>query len=35
LAATSIGPMHQAALAACIIFKYLHVTEQHFACHPK
>jgi hypothetical protein len=35
LAAKSIGGMQQAALAACIIDKYLHATEQYFACSPK
>jgi hypothetical protein len=34
LAARSIGLMQQAALAACIIFKHLDVTEQHFAWIP-
>ncbi len=29
------GVMQQAVLAGCIIFKYLHATEQHFACRPK
>jgi hypothetical protein len=31
----SICVMQQAALAARIIFKYLHATEQHFTCCPK
>ncbi len=35
LAARSIGVVQQAALSACIIYKYLHATEQHFACYPK
>ncbi len=35
LAARSIGFMQQAAMAACIIFKYLHATMQHFTCCPK
>ncbi len=32
LAARSIGVMQQAAIAACIVSKYLHSTKQHFAC---
>ncbi len=32
LAARSIGVKQQAAFAACIIFKYVHATEQCFAC---
>jgi hypothetical protein len=35
LAARSIGVMQQAALAACIVSKYLHATKQHFACCPR
>ncbi len=35
LAARSIGVVQQAALVACIIYKFLHATEQHFACYPK
>ncbi len=35
LAARSIGLMQQTALVACIIFKHLDVTEQHFAWIPK
>jgi hypothetical protein len=31
LAAKSMGVMHPAALAACIIYKYVLATEQHFA----
>jgi hypothetical protein len=31
LATRSIGAMQQAALAACITYKYLHATEEHFA----
>jgi hypothetical protein len=27
--------MQKGALVACIIFKYLHATERHFACGPK
>jgi hypothetical protein len=32
LAARSISVMQRAALAACIIYKYLNGAEQHFAC---
>jgi hypothetical protein len=32
IAARIIGVMQQAALIVCIIYKYLHATEQHFAC---
>ncbi len=35
LAARNVGVMQQAALATCIIYKYLHATEKHFACCPK
>jgi len=31
LMARSIGAMQQAAWAACTIYSYLHVTEEHFA----
>jgi hypothetical protein len=34
-AVRSFGAMQQAAMAACIIFKYLHITEEHFACGAK
>ncbi len=35
LAARSIGVMQQAVLAACIIYKYLHASEQLFVYRPK
>ncbi len=35
LAARCIGVMQQAALGVCILFEYLHATEQHFAWQKK
>jgi hypothetical protein len=35
VAARSMGVMQQAASAACIIYNFLHATEQHCACDPK